>query len=1112
MAVSNRDRVGRALELLGGALGGFVDRRMTRRSPQGGHWKAAYQGANVETDVSALVGVIFDHWHDVFKEELRSTGRNLAGEIREWRNKWAHSEPFSTDDAYRALDSIERLLSLIDSSEAAEVGQAKTAVMRARVEAEARSATPKPAALFAEPAAGLRPWREVITPHRDVSAGKFNVAEFAANLSQVAAGAGLAEYTDPVEFFRRTYLTVGLRALLSQAAQRVSGGGGAPVVDLQTNFGGGKTHSMIALYHLLSGLAVTDFPQEIQELLGAAGVKALPAVRRAVVVGTELAAGQVTVKPDGTVVRTIWGDIAWQLGGPEGYALVAEADRTGTSPGSAMADVLRRAAPCLVLIDEWVAYARQLMDAREDLVGGSFDTQFSFAQTLADAAIATPGVLLVVSLPVSDDPARPGVAPIGSEAEVGGVAGQEAARRLGNVIGRTETPWRPASAEESFEIVRRRLFEPLAADLVRYRDATARTFADYYRAQGADFPAEAREPAYTERIKAAYPIHPELFARLYEDWSTLEGFQRTRGVLRLMAAVIAALWAAGDQSPIILPASVPLDDPAVQTELTRNLDPAWQPIIDVDVDGPGAVPRQVDADNPALGRYRAAQRTARAVFLASAPRTGSANAGVELGRVKLGCSLPGESAATYGDALGRLSDRSSYLYVEGARYWYGTKASVARRARDLIEQLLSTRRDEVRAEVIRRLGATRGERGDWTAVHVCPANPGEVPDDPECRLVVLGPDHPHVSKDPGSAAVDAARVILEQRGSGARLNRNMVVFLAADQKRLAELERGVAEYLAWADIHGRWEELGLDAFGRNQAAAKERDAARAVELRLAETYQWGLVPYQPEPTGPIEWEMVKVDGGGGLAARAAAKLVHAGHLSVQYPPELLRGQLAAGGPLGALWADGHVSVNDLWDAFARYVYLPRLQRLAVLTATVADGPASMAWEQHGFAVADAYDEPSDRYLGLVAGASPRAVTGTSLVVRPDRAAAQVEADARAAATATGADSQMAATGGVQVGQDGQPGADPTAGSSEGTAERLRRFYGVAHLDPERYQRDFSKLAQEVIANLAAQLGTDLEITVEVRAINDAGFGEATVRTVSENANALKLDAHGFETR
>ena len=753
MALSNRDRVGKALERLGQAFGPFIDRRMTKSSSMGGNWKAFYSDVNLDDDVSAQINVVLDNWQPVFRNELRTTGRNLVGEVRDWRNKWAHSEPFSHDDAYRALDTIERLLTVIDAPAASEVGAAKSELMRQRLDAEAKKVTPKPDALFTEPAAGLRPWRDVIQPHDDVAKGKFASAEFAANLYQVHLGKGLGEYTEPIEFFRRTYLTAGLRQLLTQAAQRITSDGGVPVVDLQTNFGGGKTHSMIALYHLFSGLPVTAFPQEVQELVAAADVTDLPPVRRAVLVGTEMSPGQPELKPDGTEVRTLWGELAWQLGGADGYGLVAEADRTATNPGQAMSEVFRRYGPCLVLIDEWVAYARQLFETSELLPGGLFETQFSFAQTLADAAISVPGVLLVVSLPVSDDPARPGSAPIGSEAEVGGVAGQEASRRLGNVIARTETSWRPASADESFEIVRRRLFEPIPSDRVKYRDATAQAFMEFYRTQAAEFPNECREPGYIDKIKRSYPIHPELFSRLYEDWSTLEGFQRTRGVLRLMAAVISALWAGNDQSPLILPATVPLEDAAVQSELTRNLDHAWQPIIDTDIDGPSSVPQQVDRAFPNLGRYGAARRAARAVFLASAPRAGSANRGVEIQRVKLACTLPGESVATYGDALNRLTDRSSYLYVEGARYWYGTQASVARRSRELVDQLLSTRRDEVHAEIVRRLRDQSRERGEFVAVHVCPSDPSEVPDDPDARLVILSPSTPHANRDQTSQAL-----------------------------------------------------------------------------------------------------------------------------------------------------------------------------------------------------------------------------------------------------------------------------------------------------------------------------------------------------------------------
>jgi hypothetical protein len=274
-----------------------------------------------------------------------------------------------------------------------------------------------------------------------------------------------------------------------------------------------------------------------------------------------LAPGQVHEKPDGTKVHTIWGEMAWQLGSRDAYDAVAESDRAGTSPGAALIDLFKAHTPCLILIDEWVAYARQLYGI-DGLPAGSFDAQFTFAQALAEAARAVPGVLLVVSIPSSD-------------IEVGGEGGEAALQRLKNVVGRMESPWRPASADEGFEIVRRRLFEDLPADKAAERDAVVRAYADLYRHQVAEFPSQCREGEYERRILAAYPIHPELFDRLYNEWSTLDKFQRTRGVLRLMAAVIHELWERQDSSLLIMPSSVPIDAPPVASELTRYLEDGW---------------------------------------------------------------------------------------------------------------------------------------------------------------------------------------------------------------------------------------------------------------------------------------------------------------------------------------------------------------------------------------------------------------------------------------------------------------------------------------------------------------------------------------------------------
>src|SRR5262249_14618963 len=147
---------------------------------------------------------------------------------------------------------------------------------------------------------------------------------------------------------------------------------------------------------------------------------------------------------------------------------------------------------------------------------------------------------------------------------------------------------------------------------------------------------------------------------------------------------------------------------------------------------------------------------------------------------------------------------------------------------------------------------------------------------------------------------------------------------------------------------------------------RREDAERTVGLRMSASYQWLLVPRQPDPTGPIEWEVAKADGPGGLASRAAEKLRFNGLLYMRYPPELLRSQLS--GPLAPMWDDGHVTIDDVWSAYSRYVYLDRLKDSATLCAAAELAPASISWASEGVAVAESYDAASGRYVGLVAGA------------------------------------------------------------------------------------------------------------------------------------------------
>jgi len=1115
MATTNYERVGRALDLLKDGLRPFVEREFEAHYGKGWRVQAAQslrQDREWKTsddqghfDVQALLILMWYQWNEVFRDTLGHAERSLVSELREVRNRWAHQQAFSGDDAYRALDSAARLLTAVSAEEAREAERLKQELLRVRFDEQARRESRKAAILPVEghPSAGLRPWREIITPHPDVASGRYQQAEFAADLSQVHRGEGGPEYRDPREFFQRTFLTEGLRHLLTNAVRRLNGEGGDPVVELQTNFGGGKTHSMLALYHLCAGHSVGELAG-VEALLEASGCARLPVAKRAVIVGTALSPAQPHRKPGGTTVRTLWGELAWQLGRVEGYALVAEADAQGVSPGSdALRTLFEQTGPCLVLIDEWVAYVRQLYNV-EGLPAGSFDANLTFAQSLTEAARQATHTLVVASIPASD-------------IEIGGEGGRQATERIKNTFGRMESAWRPASTEEGFEIVRRRLFEPIVEPhAFAARDAVVHAFAGLYAGQAQEFPAACREVSYERRIEAAYPIHPELFDRLYTDWSSLDKFQRTRGVLRLMAAVIHELWERQDGGLLILPASVPVDAPAVGFELTRYMEDPWVPVIEKDVDGPHSVPLALDRANPNLGRYSACRRVARTLYLGSAPTLHTSRHGLDDRSIKIGCVQPGESVATFGDALRRLTDEATHLYIDGRHYWLSTQPSVTRLAQ---ERAAQRDQDEVRQEIVRRLRQQQGQKGDFAGVHVAPASSGDVPDERDARLVVLAPEHEHTGKSADSPARQEAQRILNSRGTAPRLFKNAVSFLAPDRTRLGELEQAVRQYLAWTSIEEERDQLNLDSFQRNQAKTKREGAEDAVKARIPETYSWALVPTQPDPQGGIEWSELRLQGGQGpdsLATRASRKLKGEELLITELAALRLRYEMDR-----ALWQGrDHLGVKHLWDYMATYLYLPRLRDESVLVRAIESGLATLTWAEDTFAYAEGWDEAAGRYRGMVYGQRARIVfDGQSMLVKSEAAQRQIEKDeeiarARAAQVSGGISYPVGTSDTVTPAatHDGPAGYSTAAPAvpAASAPPQLRRYHGTAELDTMRLGRDAGRIAEEIVQHLSTLPGARVRVRLEIEAELPDGAPEGVVRTVSENGRTLKFVSQGFE--
>lgn len=940
----------------------------------------------------------------------------------------------------------------------------------------------------------IKPWREVAKPHKDVLEGTFKQSEFAADISQVHSGTATPEYQDAAMFFSRTFITEGMRLLLMSVAERLCGRGGDPVIQLQTAFGGGKTHTLLAVYHLASRSCPTSALAGIPPLLDAAGVASLPRARVAVIDGIKLSPSQPR-SHSGVTVNTLWGELAVQLLGSDGYSLVAESDRDGTSPGkSILAELIQKAAPCVILLDELVAYIRQF-DSGKSYAGGSYDSNITFIQALTEAMKSVPNAILLASLPES-------------EVESGGAQGQRALEALEKFFGRVESIWKPVATEESFEIVRRRLFDSVGDPGIV--QATARAFGELYRQHPNKFPADSQTGRYEERITQSYPIHPEVFDRLYEDWSTLDKFQRTRGVLQYMAIVIHRLWNRGDKDALIMPGSIPLDDATVLNKSIHYLPTGWEPVIEREIDGPRSTAVDIDGHDTRFGSVQAARRVARTIFLGSAPsNAGQTVRGIHVEDILLGTAQPDQAVGIYEDVIKRLRDKLHYLYGEQDSYWFDTEPNLRREMESRKANLKDA--DDVMPLIRDRVSRVFGNRHSFAGIHVFTSS-ADIPDDYGTgpRLVLLPPKAGYRKQD-GSQAIAEALTILETRGDGPRLKRNRLIFLAPDSDAVSRLRDAARTYLAWKsivdDVHNRRMDLGT--YQTDQAKRSTDGALESVSQMVRETYRWLLVPSEEMQRGKmaLRWEAVGVSPSApNLVEEIENKLKEEGWVISAWSPVFLNRELNQ-------WylKDGvdHVSALKVWQDTCHYVYLPRLAHAKVFDATIAAGCATT----DGFAFASAVE--ADRYIGFCFGRSALVTMDDASVLISHDAAVHYQAKLDAEA----ADIEAARQEGVTVpgdattitGRHRQLQKPSPLPNSLSLPSAPTQFFGTVELDPVSATMDFSTIVNEVIQHFSSRADIDVTVTVEIQAQARDGFDPGTQRTVKENCGVLRFKSAQFES-
>ena len=1091
-ALAAKQRVEKGLEALRQGLGPYVAKHMLDR--HGNHWRhyasrARGSGPGRELDVYALLKTLLDNWNDLFRNDPRlRRARSFISLCFDARNSAAHfTGSMEAREALRHLDAIRELLVAVGADPQRQILDSLYAEQRA---ADGTVAPGKTANLILdEPPtrSRLRPWREVCEPHPDVLEARFSDAEFAANLALVDQGEGGEEYVDPAAFFRITYATEGLRRVLTATLARLAGQGGDPVIGLQTNFGGGKTHTMLALHHLAAAAEAGYRPQELAgmaEIFEAAGVDRLGRVNRAVFVGTHKGAAEAMHTEADREIRTLWGYIAWRLGGWEAVDSIADSENARTNPGSErLIPILRDASPCLILMDEVVAFARQLR-------GLEYDAFHAFVQSLTEAAAAVEGAVVVGSLPESG-------------AEVGDEQGMDALRRLEKIFGRVQSAWTPASGIETFEIVRRRLFQPLDNAGEKARDDTIRAFRRLYRENRADFPPEVREAAYEEQMRRAYPLHPEVLRRFSGDWSVLEKFQRTRGILKIMANVVYALWSGESNAPLITPALLPFRDTKVRTALLEPLDRAFGPILQSEVDGDQALTARIEAQRPRFLKVQAATLAARAVFFATAPHAGAPRGGMSGTELRLTCAQPGDQIAIFGEALQEIASRSAHLYRDGDNYWFSPQPTLNKLASDRARDVSDERADQRIVELLRE--DQRGRAG-FPRVHAAPDNPTDIEDRRSTALIVLPPPASHeASAGPKSKGAVAASETVERRGTGQRRYRNALIFVAADVSNIGAARENARRERAWHSIL-RDRDLQQN-LTQAQAEDARQQANRSLEaLRQSVRGAWVHVLY---PAPPDEGE-----GGShssvGYVMRSTRLVNRGGAKSIpQAVWDKVGGDgtvIAEMGPsnllqsLEPIWPEDrqHVAVKDIRDWFASYVYLPRLRDEATLDGAiqrlVADLAAPYVYASGFDGEEGAYSGVADRDVGLLHD------IGDGLLVRREAVRpADVEVD-DTGEKPTSADE----TNGEQATDDNKPAP---------TEPQPKRFFASIPIESERAGLEVARIMDGLLVELTRTSGSTLQLTLEIDgAAAEQGYPKDVVETVKANAHDLKLDkaSYGFE--
>ncbi|RIK66096.1 MAG: AAA family ATPase [Planctomycetota bacterium] len=753
----------------------------------------------------------------------------------------------------------------------------------------------------------LKPWYNAIFPREDLREGKpLDASEFAVHLDQVRDGRANPDYQDPARFFSKTYLTKNLLAVAAEAVRRLSGikTETSAVFNMTTQFGGGKTHALTLLYHLARAGKDAKGWTGVSSILERAGVAELAKAEIGVFVGTEFDSITGRGGQDGTPLRkTPWGELAWQIGGKEGFQAVAEHEKKLIAPaGEVIRSFLPKEKPCLILMDELMNYVSR------NRKSGLATQLYNFLQNLSEEVRGQERVVLVVSIPASE-------LEMNAEDQADYDRFKKVLDRLGKaVIMSAET--------ETAEIIRRRLFE--WDGITKDADKTITAFAEWAVDHRTQIPGWFPVDNAREAFRSSYPFHPVLLSVFERKWQQLPRFQQTRGILRLLALWVSKAYHDGfkgaHKDPLIGLGTAPLDDPFFRTAVFEQLGEAkLEGAVTTDICGK----RESHADKldreavEDIRKARLHRKVATAVFFES--NGGQMRAEATVPEIQLAVGEPDLDIGHIQTVMETLIQSCYYLSAERNRYRFSTTENLIKRFSDRRASISDKAIDErARAEIQKVFAPHEGIERIFF-----PDKSNAIPDRPALVLSVLAPEH---SIDEESATLAHAKTMTWECGKSGRTFKSAIIWSIPESAQILRDEARKA--LAWEAIEAEKDELHIEESQKRQLGEYVGRSKRDLKEAVWRSYKFLLLLGKDNELKKTDLGLVNSSQGGSLIEVILKRLRDDGDIEKTPSPNYLVRKW----PGFKEW-----STKAVRDAFFASPEFPRLLNAEAVKETIARG-------------------------------------------------------------------------------------------------------------------------------------------------------------------------------